>query len=303
MRIKDLLSELNQTDVKLIHEDMKLFEAARTLSTFKIGALPVVDQQAKIAGIISERDIVRSVVNNKHDFFDKQVNDEMTSSVITCTPDNISEKIYQLMGQKNIRHIPVIENDKLIAMLSIRDFEKMHEIAKQRSLTDELTGLYNLSHMMSLVDSEFNQYRRFQSQFSVATIILDDYDKLEASNSCAVIDDLLRKTADLFSTNTRSFDIIGRTADDHFVAAFRNTDRKTAIRACERIRLAVESGICDPVEGVTSITVSLGLAVANHEDVSGMEIMKRSADLARTAADNGGNCIEIDIQKIYQIAV
>lgn len=303
MRIKDLLSELNQTDVKSIHQDMNLYEAARTLSTFRIGALPVVDQQAKIAGIISERDIVNCVVNDKHDFFDKQVKDEMTSNVITCTLDNTTDDIFQMISEKNIRHVPVVENDKLVAMLSIRDLEKVYEITKKQTLTDELTGLYNLSHMNSLLDSEFNQYRRSHSQFSVATILIDDYQNIEVSNSGGTIDNLQVKLADILTTNTRSFDIIGRTADDRFVVTFRNTDRKTAIRACERIRRAVESGISDSVEGLQTVTVSVGLAVANHEDGTGMEILNRSSDLAKKAAATGGNCIELDIEKIYQIAV
>lgn len=303
MRIRDLLSELNQTNVKHIHQDISLHEAARTLSTFNIGALPVVDRDIKIVGIISERDIVRSIVSDEHDFFDKQVNDEMTSTVITCCPDDISDEIYQLIGKKNIRHIPVVENDELLAMLSIRDFEKVHEIVRRRSLTDELTGLYNLPHLMTLLDCEFNQYRRFQSQFSVATVTVDQFKNIEASNSYSVSDSLLKKLADTFSNNTRSFDIIGRTEDDQFVIAFRNTDRKTAIRACERIRLSVESEVADPVEGVDNITVSIGLAVANIDDSEGMEIMKRSADLSRAAAVSGGNCVEIDIEKLFKVAI
>jgi len=112
MRIHDLLSELNQTNVKSIHQNKSLLEAAQALCEFNIGALAVVDRDNKIEGIISERDIVRSVVNNKQNFFEKEVKDEMTSSVITCSGDDITDDIYQLIGKKKIRHIPVVKNNE-----------------------------------------------------------------------------------------------------------------------------------------------------------------------------------------------
>jgi len=303
MRIHDLLSELNQTNVKSIQQNKSLLEAAQTLNEFNIGALAVVDRDNKIEGIISERDIVRSVVNNGQNFFEKEVKDEMTSSVITCSSDDITDDIYQLIGKKKIRHIPVVKDNKLLAMLSIRDFEKAHEIIRGQSLTDELTGLHNLPHIENTLDSWFNQYRRFQTQFSILTITIDHYKLIEAANDYAANDSLLKKLADTFRNSTRSFDVVGRTADARFIVAFRNADRNTAIRACERLRLTVESEFTNPAPGIEKLTISTGLAVSNHDDRNGMEVMERSVNLARTAAGSGGNCMEVDIEKLYKIAV
>ncbi len=294
MRIQELLSQLNQPDVKLIQQDTDLLEAARTLCTFNIRALPVVDSEKNVLGIISKRDIVRSIVNSEEKFFQHKVKDTMTTAVTTCSPDDNSNEIYQTISTKKIRHIPVVENSKLIAMLSIRDFEKVREANKTQTLMDELTGLYNLRHLLSLLNSEFSQYRRFHSRFSVSTIIVNDYNQINTTAGYAAGDELLKSMADILGESTRAFDIIGRTADDQFVIIFRNTDRKTAIRACERVIKTVKTAALVPAQGMKHLSISVGLAIANIEDQSGISIMKRSGNLARSAVDMSNNCLEVD---------
>ncbi len=292
MRIRELLAEKKQSDLKTIEASLSLLEAAQMLSTNNIGALPVVDADLVVRGILSERDVVRSVAEFQQGFFGKCVFDVMTTSVVVCHGDDLMDDVYGLMTGKNIRHIPVVENRKLHDMLSIRDFEYAYRKLKSQALSDSLTGLHNQHHLLNVLDGEFNRYRRFRSPLSVAAVHVDEFGDHTDNHGHTAADNLLLRLAGILTEQTRAYDSLGRTGDDRFAIIFPNTDAKSALRACERVLRAVRSHTGDTQEEMDRFSVSIGLAHADHNNRDGMSIMKLADERADVAIASGGDCIE-----------
>lgn len=98
--------------------------AIEVLNDKGIGAVLARDPSDKIVGIISERDIVRGIARAKGSCLDMKVSDLMTSPVISCQPNDSIDKIMQLMTDRRIRHLPVMQEDKLLGIISIGDVVK-----------------------------------------------------------------------------------------------------------------------------------------------------------------------------------
>ena len=103
-----------------IRENETINQAAQILSVNNIGALPVLDNNGKLKGIISERDIARSTKNKEFNVNDK-VSKIMTSNVITCNASSSAFDLLEIMSSKKIRHIPIVDNHKLLGIISIGD--------------------------------------------------------------------------------------------------------------------------------------------------------------------------------------
>ena len=290
MRIRELLVQKSQQELKTIKPGDRLLEAADVLATNNIGALPVVEEDNTIVGIVSERDMVRSLVGLQQDIFARTVRDVMIRSVVTCVSDDLMDDVYEIMVEKGFRHIPVVENGKLSGMLSIRDFEFAHKRLRSQALSDDLTGLHNLRHLLHILDGEFNRYRRFRSPLSVIAIKVDKLVDICGEKGHAAGDVVIKTLADILVDVTRTYDSIGRTSDDGFAVVFPNTDSKTAKRACERIMRAVRTH--QVAEGDAWTTVSIGLAHADVNVAEGMSILKRAGDRVQMASECGGDCIE-----------
>ena len=103
-------------------------EVVARLAENRIGALPVVDGDT-VVGIFSERDIVYGIAQHGSAFLAKTVGDVMTSPAITVTGDTPILSALSMMTKRRIRHLPVIENDRLTGFVSIGDLVK-HRIEK-----------------------------------------------------------------------------------------------------------------------------------------------------------------------------
>jgi CBS domain-containing protein len=99
-------------------------EAARILKEEHIGALMIMGDDGALVGIMSERDIVRAIPKYGADFLSLSVEQLMTRSVATCGPDAHVHQIMQEMTKGHFRHMPVLEDGKLIGMISIGDVVK-----------------------------------------------------------------------------------------------------------------------------------------------------------------------------------
>ena len=103
-------------------------EVVTRLAENRIGALPVVDDNA-VVGIFSERDIVYGVARHGAGFLAKTVGETMTSPAITVTGDTAILSALSMMTKRRIRHLPVVEDDRLTGFVSIGDLVK-HRIEK-----------------------------------------------------------------------------------------------------------------------------------------------------------------------------
>lgn len=101
-----------------------VYEALEVLEEKNLGALVVVDESGKLIGIFTERDYARKVVLKGRSSKETLVADIMNDSPVFVTPDTEIEYCMQLMTNKFIRHLPVIENNDLIGLISIGDILK-----------------------------------------------------------------------------------------------------------------------------------------------------------------------------------
>jgi len=100
-------------------------EAAEVLARNKIGALVIVDEADRIAGIVSERDIVRTIAAGGAEALAGAVASIMTNSVMTCHEEETINEVMTRMTRGRFRHLPVTVGDRLVGIISIGDVVKM----------------------------------------------------------------------------------------------------------------------------------------------------------------------------------
>ena len=123
-------------DVHTIQWDHTVFEALVRMSEKNVGALPVVKDGA-VVGIISERDYARKLILKGLSSVKTRVDEVMSSPVITVDTHKSVEECMNIMTDSHLRHLPVVENGKLLGLLSIGDLVK-EAIAEQADLIKQL---------------------------------------------------------------------------------------------------------------------------------------------------------------------
>jgi CBS domain-containing protein len=109
--------------VETIAADAPVFDAVRRLGEKRIGALPVLEQ-GRIAGIMSERDVIYCLRDHGPEVLDWPVSRVMSSPAITASSDTDVLVALALMTQKRIRHLPVVEREQIVGIVSIGDLVK-----------------------------------------------------------------------------------------------------------------------------------------------------------------------------------
>ena len=114
-----LVENLAKRGCITIQKNSKISELVDLLSLHNIGAVVVTDKEKKPIGLVSERDIVRNFGKNVH-----VVNDIMTPTLITCDLSISSSELMELMNKHKIRHVPIVDKNKLIGIVAIGDVVK-----------------------------------------------------------------------------------------------------------------------------------------------------------------------------------
>lgn len=123
MYVDTILKKKGDT-VVTVEPDTLVSAAAQILNENHIGAALVRDSSGKIVGVLSERDIVRGVAVNRETCLSMMVRDLMTHPVISCSPNDSIDRIMELMTERRIRHLPVMQGDTLLGIISIGDVVK-----------------------------------------------------------------------------------------------------------------------------------------------------------------------------------
>jgi CBS domain-containing protein len=113
------------TDVVTTGPEETIAATAKLLHKHRIGAVLVLDGDGKVAGVISERDIVRGAALHGEEVFSMKVRELMTRDVVVCSPHDTIQDIMSLMTARRIRHVPVVEDGKLQGIISIGDVVKL----------------------------------------------------------------------------------------------------------------------------------------------------------------------------------
>lgn len=135
MAVAQILQQKGRA-VVTVQPAQTLSEIAGILVSNRIGAVVVVNAAGAIAGIVSERDVVRAVAAEGAAALTRMVREFMTEKVRTCTPRDTEPELMALMTEHRIRHLPVIEDGKLAGMISIGDVVKFRIESIEREAED-----------------------------------------------------------------------------------------------------------------------------------------------------------------------
>ncbi|MEM6488319.1 MAG: CBS domain-containing protein [Pseudomonadota bacterium] len=124
MKVMQILKLKGSTAVETIAPDARVGEAVARLSHKRIGALVVAGDDGSVAGIVSERDVVRQLGSDGASILNLPVSAIMTSRVKTCSPEEDAIVVLERMTDGRFRHMPVLLRGKLAGLLSIGDVVK-----------------------------------------------------------------------------------------------------------------------------------------------------------------------------------
>jgi CBS domain-containing protein len=139
--VKDILKNKNQKEIWSVQPKATVFEALALMGEKEIGALMVIDEKGKVAGIISERDYARKVILKGKASRETAVKEIMTPAdqMYTVKPETTVDDCMVLITGKHIRHIPVFDQEKFVGLISIGDIVKSI-IAEQETLIEQLSN-------------------------------------------------------------------------------------------------------------------------------------------------------------------
>ena len=123
MKVRNIIGDKGR-EVATIRSESTISTAANLLKLKGIGALVVSEDGSQVAGIISERDIVRGLVDHGHELLEMRVTELMTRTVKTCALDADVTEVMGEMTRSSVRHLPVLEKGALVGIISIGDVVK-----------------------------------------------------------------------------------------------------------------------------------------------------------------------------------
>lgn len=119
-RVRDVMT----TSVVAVKPESTVWEAVVKMDKLGVGAMPVINDEGKLVGIFTERDLLRRVVAKRRDPETTRIREVMTPNPVTIGPDEPIETARRLMAKIKARHLPVVDEEgRLIGIISIKDIE------------------------------------------------------------------------------------------------------------------------------------------------------------------------------------
>ena len=141
MKVSDIMSDR----VVTIDRREPVIAAARLLKRMNLGALPVTDRSGKLVGMLTDRDIAVRCVAARGDAREMTVEDIMSRGVVTASPDARVDDAARRMGRGQVRRLPVVEDGKLVGMLSLADMARKCDMEAAAALADISSNLRRLN--------------------------------------------------------------------------------------------------------------------------------------------------------------
>jgi CBS domain-containing protein len=142
MKLVKHLLDAKGRNVISISADASVFDAIKMMADESIGSLVVLDENGGLAWIVTERDYARKVIVKGRSSGDTRVAEIMTADVLTTGCDNTVNSCMEIMSEKKLRHLPVVEDGRVIAMISIGDLV-------QAIIADQKEEIEHLEHYIS----------------------------------------------------------------------------------------------------------------------------------------------------------
>jgi CBS domain-containing protein len=124
MLIDHVLLDMREREVVSIHSESTVREALSLLVEHKIGSLPVLDSSGKLIGIFTERDVLIGECGDTKRFHGQLVMEVMTPDPVSCSTSDSVHEAMDRMSRHNVGHLPVVDEDKLVGIVSIPDLIK-----------------------------------------------------------------------------------------------------------------------------------------------------------------------------------
>ncbi len=124
-------------DLISLNPSVSLHDVSKTLAEHRIGAVLMLNDDATIAGIISERDVVRALAKYGSGAMELAADAFMTRELITCSPEDTTHDVMEIMTNGRVRHLPVMSQGELAGFISIGDVVK-HRIAEVENEAEEM---------------------------------------------------------------------------------------------------------------------------------------------------------------------
>ena len=142
MKLVKHLLDAKGGNVISISADASVFDAIKMMADESIGSLVVLNEDGGLAGIVTERDYARKVIVKGRSSRDTRVAEIMTADVLTTGCDSTVNSCMETMSEKKLRHLPVVEDGRVIAMISIGDLV-------QAIIADQKEEIEHLEHYIS----------------------------------------------------------------------------------------------------------------------------------------------------------
>ena len=295
MDIQGLLGLCEQETLFDIRPQASSRELAAELKKCNVGALLVTDESRNLLGVVSERDLARAFANHGTSVIDQTAEALMTRDVISCSVHDDAVETMARLNDLKIRHIPVLDDGRAIAMLSIRDFEYALKSLQEQALTDALTGLSNRRAFEEILCSEFDLHRRFDAPLSIAMFDVDHFKRCNDTYGHSVGDQLLSGVAQIMQGDREADAFIARFGGEEFAVLFPETHILDATQEAERIIASVGDADIPTSAGKVRITISGGVSMLQQPDRAGSDVVRRADALLYEAKGAGRNCLKSDV--------
>ncbi|MFH1263403.1 MAG: sensor domain-containing diguanylate cyclase [Pseudomonadota bacterium] len=185
-------------------------------------------------------------------------------------------------GEEDLTTLAVIADYSAIAIENVRNFQRVQEL----TITDDLTSLFNVRHLHTLLETEVARAARYKKHFSMIFLDLDHFKEMNNTWGHIHGSQLLRETAQVLKKHIRSVDYGARYGGDEFVILLPETEKPAAIMVAERLRKAVEGNMFLTDKGLNvHFTASFGVATF-PEDAQTKDELIRLADEAMYKVKN-----------------
>jgi len=136
MKVKDCMCQ----EVSCVSPQNTIKDCATIMSNKHVGCIPVCDNSQNVVGLVTDRDIILRAIACNKDVNTTPVSEIMTCEVCTCTPNADITEAEQLMSQNQIKRIPVVENNKIVGILTLGDLAANEQI-DNKGVNDTLNNI------------------------------------------------------------------------------------------------------------------------------------------------------------------
>lgn len=228
-------------EIVTINCNAKVIAAANIMLANKIGCLIVNDEDEKFAGIITERDIVSRVIAPSFDIEKISVGEIMTTQVVCCPVGTPTSKAREIMAANRIRHLPIINNDVIIGILSARDLMGQ-QLLEDRAAAEEVAMLSNCLKSIELSEAADAVTKEVPKLFHAGNCVLCLFDeKSTDKNNPAILS---------YNECMCPKEHLVRHADSDFLNLFENKEKKEKAKNGKLNNHNLTSRMCDSIPNV-----------------------------------------------------